>query len=92
MHSLKQLEKQQVGLRLHSYLISEIDEFTKQYSLNRTDIITEAIKSYLSEQKTKLFYEEFDASCKEVKQMQDGTLSESTLGKLIDELKTNTNA
>jgi metal-responsive CopG/Arc/MetJ family transcriptional regulator len=92
MHSLKELKKQQVGLRLHSYLISEIDEFTKQYSLNRTDIITEAIKSYLDEQKTKLFYEGFDASCKEVKQMQEGTLNESTLSDLIDELKTDTNS
>lgn len=92
MHSLKQLEKQQVGLRLHSYLIAEIDEFTKEYSLNRTDIITEAIKSYLDKQKEKIFYSEFDVACKEVKQMQEGKLEESTLDGLIDELKTDSNS
>jgi len=92
MHSLKQLEKQQVGLRLHTYLIEEIDAFTQQYMLNRTDIITEAIKSYLLAQKEKLFYEAFDASCKEVVQMQKGELEEHTLSELIDELKNNPNA
>ena len=59
MHNLSQLEKQQVGLRLPKYIIDEIDELTKQFSLNRTDIVTEAIKSYIADQKSKLFYESF---------------------------------
>ena len=54
MHTLSQLEKQQVGLRLPKYLIEEIDEFTREYSLNRTDIIIEAINAYIKEQKTKM--------------------------------------
>ncbi len=57
MHNLAQLEKQQVGLRLPKYLVNEIDEFTKTFSLNRTDVITEAIKSYISEQKAQMLYD-----------------------------------
>ena len=47
MHSLSELQKQQVGLRLPRYLIEQIDEFTKEYNLNRTDIIIESISSYV---------------------------------------------
>jgi len=57
MHSLAQLEKQQVGLRLPKYLIDDIDAFTDQFSLNRTDIIMEALKSYIAEQKEKMLYD-----------------------------------
>ena len=81
MHTIDQLEKQQVGLRLPKYLVDEIDAFTEQYSVNRTDIIMEAIKSYVSEQKVKVFYESFDASCKELKGF-------TSANKDIDELKT----
>jgi metal-responsive CopG/Arc/MetJ family transcriptional regulator len=92
VYSLKQLEKQQVGLRLPAYLVEEMDEFTKQFALNRTDIITEAIKSYLVAQKEKMFYEGFDSACKEVVRMQKGELKEGTLSELIDELNHNPNA
>jgi len=91
MHSLAQLEKQQVGLRLPKYLVDEIDEFTEQFSLNRTDIITEALKSYIAEQKEKIFYEGFGRALSEVKDMIDGKLPETTLGELINELDTHTN-
>ncbi len=91
MHSLAQLEKQQVGLRLHKYLVDEIDEFTKEYSVNRTDIIVEAIKSYISEQKQKEFYKNFDQSCKEVKMMMDGDIKENSLQDFIDEYRESTN-
>jgi len=56
MHTLAQLEKQQVGLRLPKYLLDDIDEFTKKYSLNRTEIIIEALKSYVAEQKSLIEY------------------------------------
>jgi metal-responsive CopG/Arc/MetJ family transcriptional regulator len=69
MHSLAQLQKQQVGLRLPTYLVEQIDELTKEYNLNRTDIIIESIKSYIDEQKTKEFYKNFDSSCKELKEV-----------------------
>jgi len=58
MYSLQQLEKQQIGLKIPQYLIEEIDNFTKQFTINRTDIIIEALRSYISEQKKHLFYEQ----------------------------------
>ncbi|MFW5990421.1 MAG: ribbon-helix-helix domain-containing protein [Campylobacterales bacterium] len=88
MHSLEQLEKQQVGLRLPKYLIEQIDELTKEYSLNRSEIITESIKSFREEQKERRFYREFDSACKElvsVKKSGDDTQLDS-LEDLIDEL------
>lgn len=91
MHSLDKLERQQVGLRLPKYLVDEIDEFTQNYSLNRTDIIIEAIRSYISEQKAQKFYDDFDSSCKELKDIaskqEDDTYQ--TLDELIDELEDN---
>jgi len=92
MNSVAQLEKQQVGLRLHKYLIDEIDEFTKEFSVNRTDIITEAIKSYLSAQREKMFYMEFERSCQEAKRMIDGEVVETSLGELINELNANSDS
>ena len=92
MHTLMQLEKQQVGLRLPRYLVEDIDEFTKMFTLNRTDIIIEAIKSYINEQKTCIFYEQFDNSCKELKKIVDSEKSFNnlqSLDELIDELKNN---
>lgn len=57
MYDLQQLEKQQIGLRLPKYLIDEIDEFTKQFSVNRTDIVIEALRAYIEEQKEKFLFE-----------------------------------
>ena len=89
MHSISQLEKQQVGLRLPKYLIEEIDHFTTEFSINRTDIITEAISSYISEQKATLFYNNFDEGCKELKKSlhSPATTSMKTLDELLDELE-----
>jgi len=90
MHNLSQLQKQQVGLRLPKYLIEEIDSFTKEYALNRTEIITEAIVSYIQEQKSKKLYKEFETATKELqnarKNSQKNTL---LLDELIDELADN---
>lgn len=90
MHTIDQLEKQQVGLRLPKYLVEEIDAFTKEYNVNRTDIIMEAIKSYVSEQKAKAFYDSFSDSCKELRKVlstDEGSDDLTTLGGLIDELE-----
>ncbi|MBA1421268.1 MAG: hypothetical protein FAF03_10625 [Epsilonproteobacteria bacterium] len=92
MHTLKQLEKQQIGLRIPQYLIEEVDNFTKEFSVNRTDIVIEALKSYLNEQKLNLMYQSFDTSVKEAKSMMDSSMPESTLGELIDELNHTSNA
>jgi len=88
MHNLQQLEKQQVGLRLHAYLVDEIDELTKQFSVNRTDIIVEAIKSYLSEQKANMLYQSFDSACQELKTItSEQSKNITSLDDLIDELE-----
>lgn len=91
MYTIQELEKQQIGLRLPQYLIDDIDEFTQQFSVNRTDIVIEALRSYLSEQKAKIFYNNFDNACKEAKAIIDGELPVATLGELINELETDSN-
>jgi metal-responsive CopG/Arc/MetJ family transcriptional regulator len=76
MHTLQQLEKQQIGLRLPQYMIEEIDKFTQQFSLNRTDIVMEALRAYISEQKEHLLYEkELLNRVNEVKNSKVKTLS-----------------
>ena len=89
MHSLAQLQKQQVGLRLPVYLIEQIDEFTEEYNLNRTDIIIESIKSYIEKQEAQKLYDEFDMACKELKEVLDDPKKADalqTLDELLDEL------
>ncbi len=89
MHSLAQLQKQQVGLRLPVYLVEQIDEFTKEYNLNRTDIIIESIKSYIEKQEAQKLYDEFDTACKELKEVLDNPKKANklqTLDELLDEL------
>ena len=89
MHSISQLEKQQVGLRLPKYLVEEIDAFTHQFSINRTDVIIEAISSYISEQKANILYNNFDTASKELKELLDTNTTSSiqSLDELIDELE-----
>ena len=92
MHNLSQLQKQQVGLRLPKYLLDEIDEFTKAYSLNRTDIIVEAVKSYVQEQKAQIFYNSFENSAKELRTVLSSKEKQNnlqSLDELIDELEHN---
>jgi len=84
MHTLNQLEKQQVELRLPKYLIDEIDNFTKQYNINWTNIIIEAIRSYINEQKIKLLHEHFDDACKELNSVISGNRSKDELQNLED--------
>ncbi len=87
MYALHQLEKQQVGLRLPKYLIEEIDEFTKEYSLNRSEVITESIKAFIQAQKERRLYDSFDSSCKELQGiLKNGDDNLGTLEELIDEL------
>ena len=78
MYNLEQLEKQQIGLRLPQYLIDDIDDFTKQFSVNRTDIVIEALRSYIQEQKEKfLFEKELLSRVSDVKSKKVDTLTRS---------------
>lgn len=90
MHSLAEIEKQQVGLRLHKYLVDEIDELTKVFSVNRTDIIVEAIKSYIAKEKENIIYDGIENACIELREIRDGKGKVSTvdtLDDLIDKLE-----
>ena len=86
MHMLSQLQKQQVGLRLPKYLIEKVDELSQKYGLNRTDIITESIRSFIAQQEEREFYESFDRSCKELKSVLETKEEPKTLDELINEL------
>jgi len=92
MHTIEQLEKQQIGLRLPQYMIDDIDEFTEKFSVNRTDIIMEALRSYIKEQRVKTLYDSFNNACKEVKAIENGEIPTTTLRELIDELESDSNA
>jgi len=87
MNDLLSLEKQQVGLRVPKYLLDEIDEFTKNFSVNRSEVIIEAIKSYVENQKEAIFYAEFESSVKELKESIKADKKEDTLEDLINELE-----
>ena len=89
MHSIEQLEKQQVGLRLPKYLVDDIDAFTEKFSVNRTDVIMEAIKSYVNEQKVKMFYDDFENAAQELQEIRNAKKSGElqSLNGLIDELE-----
>lgn len=89
MNSLLSLEKQQVGLRVPKYLLDEVDEFTKTFSVNRSEVIIEAIKSYVEVQKENIFYAEFDSSVKELKEVISIKNEKNTLEELIYELENN---
>lgn len=84
MHTIEQLEKQQVGLRLPRYLVEEIDSFTQQYAVNRTEIITEAIRSYIAQEKEKRLYEEFEQGAAQIKAIKEGKVKVEELGTLSD--------
>ncbi|SMN17506.1 hypothetical protein CRYPA_89 [uncultured Candidatus Thioglobus sp.] len=87
MYSLKQMEKQQVGLRIPTYLVKKIDELTSDYDINRSAFITEVIQSFIKEQKEKIFYEGLEQAIKEMKMMMEGELPKATLKDLITELR-----
>lgn len=86
MYSLAQLEKQQVGLRLPRYLIEELDGLAESHSLNRSDLIFEAVRSYVASQKAEEFYSEFDESLSELAEVRQGKKVATSLKGLIDEL------
>lgn len=88
MRDISTLEKQQVGLRVPKYLLDEVDNFTKMFDVNRSEVIIEAIRTYIKEQKANLFYKEFEESCKELKNnLEYKNNKTTTLEDLIDEFK-----
>ena len=87
MHSIKELEKQQVGLRMPTYLLNDIDEITSKYKVNRSEILIEAAKSYIASVKEKEVYERLGEAMQEVKLMMDGKIPKISARDTIKQLK-----
>ncbi|WP_045221302.1 CopG family ribbon-helix-helix protein [Desulfonatronum thioautotrophicum] len=87
MQHIELLRKKQVGLRLPEYLVQELDELSAEYDLNRSEIIHEAIRAYLEEQKSRRFYSEFEQAAKELKAVVYGDACGQSLQDLIHELE-----
>lgn len=88
MHNLNQLQKQQVGLRLPVYLVEQLDELAEDYSLTRTDIVVEAIRSYVEEQKAEYFYQGFSQAAQDLSAIKRGeAVAVDSLDSLINELE-----
>jgi metal-responsive CopG/Arc/MetJ family transcriptional regulator len=86
MHSLEKLQTQQVGLRLATHLVEEIDDLIKDYNVNRTSFIAEAIKEYIAKQKEEKTYQRIDEALFEVKQAIDGNIKLKSAESLLDEI------
>ncbi len=86
MRSVKELEKQQVGLRMPTYLLNELDEMTKKYKVNRSEILIEATQSYLKSVKEQEVHERLGEAMKEVKLAMDGKIKLRDARSLLDEL------
>ena len=87
MQHIELLQKKQVGLRLPGYLLQELDELSAQYDLNRSEIILEALRAYLEEQKSRQFYSEFEQAAKELKAAVNGEECGQTLQDMLHELE-----
>ncbi|CAC9546851.1 hypothetical protein [uncultured Gammaproteobacteria bacterium] len=90
MHSLKQLETKQIGFRMPTYLVEEIDELTKGFDINRSTFIVEAIRRALKEQKEARFYMGLGEAMEEAKMMIDGKLPKLYARDFVNEFKDNT--
>lgn len=86
MHTISELKKQQVGVRMPTYLLNEIDEITSKYKVNRSEILIEAAKSYVASVKEQEVYDRLGESLQEVKLMIDGKIPTMSARSLLDEL------
>ena len=94
MHAMQKIQTQQVGLRLPTYLVDEVDEFIKDFNVNRTTFIAEAISNFLKQQKEKEVHARLGKAMQEVRLMMDGKIpaisARDTIEELKDELKNKT--
>ncbi len=86
MRTLKQLETKQIGLRLPTYLVDDIAELTRDFNINRSTFITEAIQAFIKQQKEQRVYERLDEAMNDVKLMGEGKKPKSSARSLLDEL------
>lgn len=86
VRAISDLQKQQIGIRLPKHLIDDLDEMTKKFSVNRTEIITEAVSSYLARHKEEIFYAGFESACKDLENALNSKQKNETLDEFLDEL------
>jgi metal-responsive CopG/Arc/MetJ family transcriptional regulator len=91
MNAIAKLQTKQVGLKLPIYILEDLDKITKKYKVNRSSIILEALRAYITDNKQEKFYEEFREAMVEVKLMREGKLPKINAMDFIDELKNNAN-
>ncbi len=87
MHSIAELEKQQVGLRMPTYLLNDIDELIGEYQVNRSEFLIEATKSYIALMKEEAVYQRLGEALGEVKLMVDGKIPTISARDTIEAMK-----
>ena len=91
MRPIAELEKQQVGLRMPTYLLNDIDEITSKYRINRSEFLIEAAKSYVDSVQEDDVHARLGEAMQEVRLMMDGKIptisARDTIEGLKDELK-----
>ena len=83
---MQKIQTQQVGLRLPTYLVDEVDEFIKDFNINRTTFIAEAIINFLKQQKEKEVHARLGEAMQEARLMMDGKIPTKSARSLLDEI------
>ena len=83
---MQKIQTQQVGLRLPTYLVDEVDEFIKDFNVSRTTFIAEAISNFLKQQKEKEVHARLGEAMQEVRLMMDGKIPTKSARSLLDEI------
>lgn len=79
-------KKQQVGFRMPTYLLNEVDGVVSKYEINRSEFLNEAAKDYLQAIKEQEVYSRLDEAMQEVKLMIDGKIPSRPARDLLDEI------
>ncbi|SHA08069.1 hypothetical protein BTHERMOSOX_864 [Bathymodiolus thermophilus thioautotrophic gill symbiont] len=86
MHSIPELETQQVNLNIPTYLLNDIDEITEKYKVDRSEVLIEAAKSYVASIVEQDVHERLYKAFQEVRQMREGKTPKTSARSLLDEL------
>ncbi|CAB5494843.1 hypothetical protein THERMOT_182 [Bathymodiolus thermophilus thioautotrophic gill symbiont] len=86
MHSIRELETQQVKLNIPTYLLNDIDEITGEHEVDRSEVLIEAAKSYVALIVEQDVHERFYEALQEVGQMREGKIPKTSAISLLDEL------
>ncbi|WP_122951381.1 hypothetical protein [Bathymodiolus thermophilus thioautotrophic gill symbiont] len=86
MHSIQELETQQVNLNIPTYLLNDIDEITEKYKVDRSEVLIEAAKSYVASIVEQDVHERLYKAFQGVRQMREGKTPKTSARSLLDEL------